>query len=161
MTSRHGDTALLNDPVAQKLLTSTHMANLAYNWTDGTPRVVPIWFRWNGHELVLGTPINAPKLKALHDGARVAVTIEDSSAWPYKVLYLRGSVKVETIQGVVPEYAESARHYFGEEGGKNWVDQVQSMVAEMARISITPDWVSLCDFETRFPSALEEAMAGG
>ena len=39
-----GDIALLNDPVARRLLNSTIPARLAYSWTDGTPRVVPIWF---------------------------------------------------------------------------------------------------------------------
>ncbi len=33
---------LLNDPVAQELLSSTHLARLAYTWRDGTPRVIPI-----------------------------------------------------------------------------------------------------------------------
>ena len=33
----------------------------------------------------------------------------------------------------------------------------------MARVFITPEWVAILDFETRFPSALEKAMenAGG
>jgi hypothetical protein len=30
----------------------------------------------------------------------------------------------------------------------------------MARISIRPEWVSILDFEKRFPSAIEAAMAG-
>ena len=38
--------ALLKDPLAQELLTSRKMAQLAYTWTDGSPRVVPIWFHW-------------------------------------------------------------------------------------------------------------------
>jgi len=28
------------------------------------------------------------------------------------------------------------------------------MVSSMVRITITPDWVGLLDFQTRFPSAL-------
>jgi nitroimidazol reductase NimA-like FMN-containing flavoprotein (pyridoxamine 5'-phosphate oxidase superfamily) len=38
--------------------------------------VVPIGFHWNGEELVFGTPPDAPKMKALRDGDRVAVTID-------------------------------------------------------------------------------------
>ncbi len=60
-----GDLALLQDPVAQTLLTSTAFARLAYLWTDGTPRVVPTWFHWNGEQIVLGTVAGAPKLAAL------------------------------------------------------------------------------------------------
>jgi len=47
---------VLNDEVAQELLHSQELAKLAYNWTDGTPRVVPIWFHWDGQEIVMGTP---------------------------------------------------------------------------------------------------------
>ena len=32
---------VLNDKIAQELLTSTELARLAYTWRDGTPRVVP------------------------------------------------------------------------------------------------------------------------
>lgn len=44
MPTKQGSLALLNDPVAQRLLQSTNPARLAYVWKDGTPRVVPIWF---------------------------------------------------------------------------------------------------------------------
>ena len=83
--SDHGDLGCLADPVAQSLLSSTIPARLAYMWTDGTPRVVPIWFHWDGSQMVFGTPPLAPKLHALVDGAPVAITI-DSDEWPYRVL---------------------------------------------------------------------------
>jgi hypothetical protein len=35
------------EPAAQ-LLRSPLMARLAYTWTDGTPRVVRMWFHWTG-----------------------------------------------------------------------------------------------------------------
>ena len=44
MSSKQGDLSLLNEPVAQELLQSTIPARLSYVWSDGTPRVVPIWF---------------------------------------------------------------------------------------------------------------------
>ena len=48
MTTKQGSLALLEDPVAQKMLQSTLPARLAYTWSDGTPRVVPIWWPWLG-----------------------------------------------------------------------------------------------------------------
>jgi hypothetical protein len=32
------------------------------------------------------------------------------------------------------------------------------MVSRMSRVFVTPEWVGILDFETRFPSALERAM---
>ena len=88
MTTRQGDISLLQDSVAQQLLQSTIPARLAYTGADGSPRVVPIGFHWNGNELVFGSPADAPKMKVLRDGVSVAVTI-DSNSMPYHVLLLR------------------------------------------------------------------------
>ena len=60
MATEQGDLALLDDPVAQELLHSTDLARLAYTWRDGAPRVIPIWFHWDGEAIVLGSPPNAP-----------------------------------------------------------------------------------------------------
>lgn len=157
--TKQGDTALLNDPIAQELLHSNIPARLAYVWRDGTPRVIPIWFHWNGEEIVLGTPLKAPKTRALRDGSKVALTI-DTNDWPHKVLQIRGTAKIETVDGVVPEYATAAKRYFGEQQGQAWIEQMSKMFSQMARISIRPEWVSIIDFEKRFPNAIEAAMAG-
>jgi hypothetical protein len=55
-----GGPELLQDPVAQELLASRIPARLAYVWTDGSPRVVSIWFHCDGTDLVMGTLPGAP-----------------------------------------------------------------------------------------------------
>jgi PPOX class probable F420-dependent enzyme len=153
MPVEQGSLELLQHPVAQELLRSKIPARLAYIAPDGTPRVVPIWFHWTGQEFVLGTPPKAPKLKALAKNPKVALTIDDDN-FPHKVLLVRGSAKLETVAGVVPEYAAAAERYFGIQRGKAWVQQLSSKSPQMARIAIKPEWVGLLDFQTRFPSAL-------
>lgn len=96
MGSSHRDLALLDDPVARQLLTSTNPARLAYTWSDGTPRVVPIWFHWDGEAIVLGTPVKAPKLKVLVSRPAVSITI-DTADFPYRVLSIRGRAEVECL----------------------------------------------------------------
>jgi len=152
LTTAQGDVSLLKDPVAQELLQSRTPAQLAYNWPDSTPRVVPIWFHWTGEEVVLGTPLKAPKLKALPTNPAVTLSI-DSDTWPYRVLQIRGEAEIETLEGAPPEYEAAAKRYFGEEQGRAWVEQVNSTFTHMARIAIRPRWVAILDFETRFPSA--------
>lgn len=157
MTTKQGDVGLLNDPVAQDILQSPLPAHLAYNWSDGTPRVVPIWFHWNGQEVVFGSPPDAPKCKVLHNGDKVAVTI-DSVTMPYKVLMIRGSVRVDIVDGIAQEYAAAGRRVLGEEGGNAWLAQLGPICPQMMRIFVTPDWAAIQDFETRFPNAIERAM---
>ena len=135
-------------------------ARLAYNWRDGTPRVVPIGFHWNGAEIVLGTPPDAPKMKVLKDGDPVALTI-DSDTRPYKVLLIRGPIRIDTMDGIAPEYAAMSTRVMGEEDGAAWLAQLAPICPRMSRVFIKPTWVGILDFETRFPSAIERAMTGG
>ena len=124
-----GDLSLLQHPVAQELLASKIPARLAYIWTDGTPRVVPIWFHWDGRELVMGTPPKAPKLKALARNPKVSLTIDDEN-FPHRVLLIRGSARLTPVDGIVPEYAAAAERYFGAERGQAWIDQLRPSVLD-------------------------------
>jgi hypothetical protein len=150
---RQGDLGLLQHPISQELLVSTIPARLAYVWTDGTPRVVPIWFHWNGREVVMATPPKAPKLKALVKNPKVAITI-DNNTHPHKVLSIRGTVRLQAVDGIAAEYIAAAERYFGREQGDAWLSQLRGMISSMVRIVVTPEWVGLLDFQTRFPSAL-------
>ncbi len=158
MPTKQGDLSLLNDPVAQELLHAKIPLRLAYTWPDGTPRVIPINFHWDGTELVMGSPPRAPKIKALRQNPKVAITI-DTEGFPAKVLLIRGTANLKTIDGIVPEYAEATKRYMGEEGSHAWLQQLAAMrLKRMTRIAVRPEWVGIIDFQTRFPSEIEKAM---
>src|ERR1700719_4942722 len=153
MAVKQGELQLLQHPASRELLQSKIPARLAYTWTDGTPRVVPIWFHWNEREFIMATPPKAPKLKALAKNPRVSLTIDDNT-FPHKVLLMRGSARLEPVDGIVPEYEAAAARYFDAELAKGWLAQLRTLISSMGRITITPDWVGMLDFQTRFPSAL-------
>lgn len=153
MPVKQGGLELLQHPVSKELLQSRIPARLAYVWTDHTPRVVPIWFHWNGKEFILATPPKAPKLKALAANPKVSLSIDDNE-FPHKVLLVRGTARTQPMDGIVPEYASAAERYFGPKQGQAWVAQLKTMISSMTRIAITPEWVGLIDFQTRFPSAI-------
>jgi len=153
MPVKQGGLELLQHPVSKELLQSKIPARLAYVWTDGTPRVVPIWFHWNGQEFVFATPPRAPKLKALAKNPSVSFTI-DNNDFPHKVLMVRGTARLEKLDGIVPEYGLAAERYFGPQQAQAWLDRLRTLIPAMVRITVKPEWVGLLDFETRFPSAL-------
>ena len=157
MTSRQGSLELLQDPIAQGLLQSKIPARFAYTWTDGTPRVIPIGFHWNGEEFVLGTLEGSPKLKALKDGQPVALCI-DTDTMPYKVLEVRGTIRLDVVDGIAPEYSSMTRRTLGAEAGEAWLTNLAPICPRMTRVFIRPHWVALLDFERRFPYAVEAAM---
>lgn len=157
MVSQQGDLSLLEHPVALALLRSPLPARFAYVRSDGSPDVVPIGFHWNGEEFVLGTFPDTVKMHALHDGDKVALSI-DTESYPYQVLRVRGSVRTDEVAGVAPEYEAMTARTLGEENGRAWIEQMRPITSSMARIFVTPEWVCVQDFQTRFPNELEKAM---
>lgn len=157
MVTHQGSLDLLNDPVARQLLQSSIPARLAYTWTDGTPRVVPIGFHWNGSEFALGTFPDSPKMQALKDGARVALSI-DSDTMPYRVLLVRGSVRLLHVEGIAPEYEAMTRRMMEPGMAEGWLANMRQITPEMAVIFVRPEWVAVQDFETRFPNAVERRV---
>jgi hypothetical protein len=150
---QQGDISLLQHPASQELLRSKIPARLAYVWTDGSPRVIPIWFHWNEKDIVMASPPKAPKLKALAKNPKVALTIDDN-VFPHKVLLIRGTARLEPVSGIVPEYEAAASRYFDAALAEEWLKQLRATISSMVRITVTPQWVGLLDFQTRFPSAL-------
>jgi nitroimidazol reductase NimA-like FMN-containing flavoprotein (pyridoxamine 5'-phosphate oxidase superfamily) len=76
MTLPQDDVRLLDTELAQGLLTSTELARMAYVARDGTPRVFPMMFHWDGEELVFATFEGAQKIRALRARPDVALTID-------------------------------------------------------------------------------------
>jgi len=92
----------------------------------------------------------AAKVVALRSHPDVAVTI-DAEAFPPDVLLLRGSVDVTDVEGIVPEYAQAARRYLGDEGGSAVLSQLDRPETRMHRIELRSSWVGVLDFKTRLP----------
>jgi hypothetical protein len=148
---------VLNKPLAQELLGSDIPARLAYTGRDGSPRVVPVGFYWNGTRFVVCTAPTAPKVQALATNPKVAITI-DTNAFPPHVLLVRGTASIEVVDGVPAEYLEGSRKQVGAEQWEAFEAQVRELYKQMARIEIEPEWAKLIDFETTLPSFVEELL---
>lgn len=100
---------LLNhDPCAQQLLASSIPARLAYIGLDGSPRVIPIGFHFDGTHIVVATAEGAPKIAAIRANPQVSLTV-DTDAHPPTVLQVRGTASVSMTEGVAPEYLAASR----------------------------------------------------
>ncbi|WP_433175356.1 hypothetical protein [Actinoallomurus sp. CA-150999] len=117
---------------------------------------------WTGGELVMATYVHCPplgitrlaaRLLALRANPAVAVTI-DTEPQPPEVLLLRGRVSITEVDGMVPEQAQAARRFLGEEGGAGYVAQASHPDTRMARIALRPTWAGVLDFQNRLPGIL-------
>jgi len=74
-------------------------------------------------------------------------------------LLVRGSARVEIVDGVVPEYLEGSKKYVPPEQWEAFEQQVTALYKQQGRITMVPKWAKLLDFETRLPRAQEELAA--
>jgi Pyridoxamine 5'-phosphate oxidase len=158
METVRGDLTLLSHPVAQQLLQSTIPVRVAYIALNGTPRVVPMIFHWTGEDVVVTCWPDDPKAAAIRDHPEVALTI-DSAEPPFMVLQIRGTAKVELVDGVPPELVAASKRYMGPEAGRAFSDQTAQLSPQIVRIAVRPTWVDVLDFQTRLPGGMVRRMA--
>ncbi len=150
-------TAILNLPISQELL-ARDLLRMAYVAKDGTPRNIPIAFTWNGSQIVVCTPKNAPKLSSLQRDPEVAVTI-DTEVHPPMILLIRGRAELDAVDGIPEEFLQMNGSYeMTPEQRVEWKAEIRSLYDGMVRIVITPTWAKLIDFETTLPTAVEELV---
>lgn len=144
-----GDVRLIEHEVAQRLLVSKELARLAYVALDGTPRVLPVMFHWNGSEVVISSFHEARKIPALQKRPDVAITI-DTSSHPPEILLIRGKAEISLVDGVAEEFKLANYRYGGPEFGAGRIAEVDHPGTKMWRIAVRPAWVGVLDFQTRF-----------
>ena len=148
---------ILKKPVSQEML-NRDLARLAYVAKDGSPRVVPIGFTWNGTEVVMCTSTNAPKLASLRRNPAVSLTI-DTEVHPPKILLLRGSAVLDEVEGIPDEFLQMNGTYgMTPEQRVEWEAGVRSLYESMVRIVVKPTWAKVIDFHETLPTAVEELI---
>ncbi|MET0566894.1 MAG: pyridoxamine 5'-phosphate oxidase family protein [Acidimicrobiia bacterium] len=148
---------ILNKPISQEML-NRDLARLAYVAKDGTPRVVPIGFTWNGSEVVMCSPTNAPKLASLRQNPAVALTI-DTEVHPPSILLIRGEAVLDEVEGIPDEYLQASGTYrMTPEQRVEWETEVRSLYDSMVRIVVKPTWAKLIDFDETLPTPVEELV---
>lgn len=148
---------VLEDQVVRELLGETKLTRLAYTARDGSPRVIPMGFVMRSSRVVVCSASFAPKVLALRDDPRVALTI-DLPSHPPRALLLRGLAKIEIVQGVPEEYLEASHLGVSDEHWAAFEADVRTLYDEMARISIEVVWAKIIDFQLRMPDSIDELV---
>lgn len=143
------------DPFVQQLLQAPIPARIAYIGLDGNPRVIPVGYLWDGAAFVFASPPTWYKMRALEANPNVALTV-DSNEFPPLILSVRGVASIEYDKGLPEEFVEASRRIVGEEKFPAWEAEVRAENRNMALIRITPTWLKVVDFETRYPGPSEQ-----
>ena len=151
---------VMSRPISKQLVDSNIPARLAYTALDGTPRVIPIAFGFDGGTFHVWTLPHAPKIKALAVNPNVAITVDTAGQWPPRALLVRGTATMEEVEGVPQGYLDASQKITPAEEFEAWKVGVMQLYKRMVRIDITPTWAKLLDFETTIPKPVEDLITG-
>ena len=73
------------------ILESTTLAHLATIGQDGRPQVNPVWFLWDGRQVLLSVKADTVKYRNLRRNPHLAISLADARN-PMRYLELRGEV---------------------------------------------------------------------
>jgi PPOX class probable F420-dependent enzyme len=103
------------------LLTKPAFAHLATVGADGAPQVTPMWFDWDGRDLLFSTLKTRRKYANARRDPRVTVSIADPDN-PYRYLQITGEavleddVAAELVAGLVRKYMGDGIYPWDEPG---------------------------------------------
>jgi PPOX class probable F420-dependent enzyme len=87
-------------------------AHLAVVDRKGEPRVTPMWFDYDGQNIIFNTARGRVKDRILHEHPVVAVDIPDPNN-PYRYIQIRGPVVSESEEGGYDQISRLNQKYHG------------------------------------------------
>jgi PPOX class probable F420-dependent enzyme len=108
------DTVSIPDKYRDLLTKKVAFANLATLMPDGRPQVTPVWFDFDGTNLIINSARGRQKDLNVRRDPRVALTIVDPEN-PYRYLEVRGRVTDITQEGARDQINKLAKKYMGKD----------------------------------------------
>jgi len=125
----------------EEFLSEAHIARIATVKKDGSPHVAPVWFLWEGGQLVIVTYTDSLKVKNLKRDNRVAVVIDISD--PGKGVIVEGEVTVST-DGIAETTRRVSAKYMKPEELDSYLESV--LKVPLSVITVRPKKIMTWDY---------------
>ena len=135
------------DEVVSFINEQTRIGRLATVAADGTPHVVPIWFKTDGNRLLVHTQAESRKARNIAATGKYSITI-DQEALPYKGVTVGGSAQIVGDE-IVDSRAlakDLAVAYMGPEQGPGFGEYVANMPGQHITLVLDIDEHEAWDF---------------
>lgn len=119
-----------------------HLAKLATINRDGTPHIMPLWYLYDGREIVMITGPGARKVRNIRRDPRVTVCI-DRPTPPYAGVVVQGIARLEEV-AYQELAAPLAVRYLGQDAGA--LIGAQYAPNDLMTIRVSIDRLSSWDF---------------
>lgn len=93
------------------------------SFADGSPHVVPVWYRWNGSEITIWTGEKRPWVRNLSHDPRVSIVVAEQVP-PFAGLVMQGRMEVRTAddETTAMEIRRICRRYLPDDDVEGYVD---------------------------------------
>lgn len=117
----------------------TPLGVLATLRRDGSPHIVPVWFRWNAGAVTIWTTETRVWVRNLLRDPRVAFSVQTFEE-PYPAVMMRGGATVATANdaATVEQAHAIARRYLAPEDVEDYVNRWSEL---RTIVTITPDHI--------------------
>jgi PPOX class probable F420-dependent enzyme len=111
-------------------------ASIATIMKDGTPQVTPVWFDWDGKDILVNSAAGRLKDRNMRANPNVALSIVDPTN-PYRYIQIRGKVTEITTEGAIDHIEKLSQKYTGHRYFEGEPTQVR------VKYRISPEHVSV------------------
>jgi len=125
----------------EEFLSQGHIARIATVKQDGSPHVVPVWFLWEGGELIIVTYPNSVKIRNIKRDNRVTVVIDVPD--PGKGVIMEGTARLSN-DGVKEMTHKISAKYMKPEELDDYVESV--LKTPMVVIRVAPKKLITWDY---------------
>lgn len=123
----------------QSFLNGPHIAHIAVLRRDGSPHVTPVWYEYNGHNILAIAEETTLKVRCVKREPRVSVSIATSDV-PYRYVQITGFADVSD-SGAEEALRSMSLRYKGPDLGPPYVDRILETKGHFVLITIRPDRV--------------------
>lgn len=124
-----------------QFLAAVRVGILAIEHPGHGPLALPIWYQWEGGQVLIGMAGASLKARLLRAAGRATMTVQTEAA-PYKYVSVEGPVDVAAESR---DNLAMATRYLGPELGQWYADNNPS-TADTVLVRLTPEKWRTCDF---------------
>lgn len=126
----------------EAFLADVHVGILSIARVDKGPLALPIWYQYEGGDVIISMAAESLKAKLLRRAGRASMTVQDETP-PYRYVMVEGPV---TLGAEPREVLAMATRYLGPELGAWYAEQNASGDEESVIVRLTPERWLTCDY---------------
>jgi len=127
-----------------EFLEKSPVATLCTQNPDGTIHAAPVWFKYEGGDLLFGTQNDTRRIKNIKKNPNVTVVVDNHQEFPYKGVVMYGKARLD-YDNVIATRVAIFEKYMTKAGAEKLANGLASM-RKLVVIRVTPSKMTSYDY---------------